>query len=158
MKLTFEKILIPEAVLAEILRGKEFGSSDIPEIERAMDANWIRLTRVERGRRKNFMSRSNNLGEGESEAIALMLQIKSKKERADWLLMDDEVPAKTARSLGLTVRPVSYLPIYWAQKGYLSSLEAVNFLDDLVRTGYRLSPRDYITIKDIISTKRTLIK
>jgi predicted nucleic acid-binding protein len=148
---TFEMIFIPEAVLAEILRGKTSGALDVPEIEKAIDANWIRLRKVERGRRKNFMRESSNLGKRESEAIALMLQLRNRKERIDWLLMDDEIATKTALSVGMTVRPVSFLPIYWRRKGDLSALDAINALDDLVRTGYRLASREYIAIKDSIS-------
>ena len=63
----------------------------------------------------------------EKEAIVLM-----RKEKADWLLMDDQIASVTARSMGLVVRPVVYLLIYWSKKKMMKVSRAQNLLDDLV--------------------------
>ena len=71
----------------------------------------------------------------------------------DWLLMDDEIAGKTARSLGLSVRAASYLPIYWTNRQKIEPLKALKLLDDLVGSGYRLSSKDYVVIKNLILEK-----
>jgi len=88
-----------------------------------------------------------NLGNGEREAITLALK---ERNKIDWLLMDDEVAGKTARILGLQVRAISFLPIYWAGKRMTEPQKSLQMLDDLVRSGYRLRTSDYVAIKQII--------
>ncbi|MHB8567603.1 MAG: hypothetical protein ACYC7D_13515 [Nitrososphaerales archaeon] len=60
MHRTFELILIPEAVYKEILRGKDFGSSDVPVIEIAIAKGWIEIRKQSARRTSSF----ENLGEG----------------------------------------------------------------------------------------------
>lgn len=127
----FEEILIPEAVHEEILKGKEFGSPDIPVIERAITDGWIKISKT-----RSKLELPEVLGVGERQAITLATH-----QRESWLLMDDELTSRTAQSMGLSVRVVSYLPIYWARKGVMKSSEALEMLDDLTREGYRLSSR-----------------
>jgi len=136
----FEEIHIPEAVYKEILKGREIRSPDMPVIERAIEEGWIKVRKVEQKERL-----PENLGGGEKEAITLM-----QKERLEWLLMDDKVASTTAKLLGLTVRPVVYLLVYWTVKGITNAPQALEMLDNLVKVGYRLSSEDYITIKDLI--------
>lgn len=146
MRETFEQIIIPQAVLDEILKGKHLGSPDVPEIEKAIDDGWIKVVKSKKVIRNPPLS--DNLGEGEKECISLAMQEAGRK--IDWLLMDDEIAAKTARSMGLPVRSTSYLPIYWAKKGDVKASKVLEMLDDLVRVGYRLGTKDYVAIKDII--------
>lgn len=143
MKDTFENIFIPEAVHEEIMKGKEFGSADVPVIESAINDSWIRISKI----RSTDADLPAILGAGEKQAIVLAIQ---KRREVDWLLMDDEIAAKTARSMGLSVRPASYLPIYWARKGAIKPLGALQMLDDLVQEGYGLNTRDYVVIKEQI--------
>ena len=145
LKGSFEQILIPQAVLDEILKGRDLGTSDVREIEKAIEEGWFKVMKVKQGRTPVL---PENLGEGEKEAIFLMMTLEG--EKIDWLLMDDEIAAKTARSMGLEVRPVSYMPIYWTKRREVKMSEGIKMLDDLVRVGYRLSAKDYVAIKDMI--------
>lgn len=147
MKETFEEILIPGAVYNEILRGREFASPEFPVIEEAVKDGWVKIVQLKRAKLGD--SQVVNLGVGEKEAIALVLRQQRSSEK-NWLIMDDELASKTARSFGLNVRAVSYLPIYWTKEGIVKSAEAVELLDNLVKEGYRLSPRDYVAIKELI--------
>ncbi len=141
MKETFEEVHISESVYKEILKGGEIRSPDVPVIERAVQEGWIKVRKV-----KLNLQLPANLGEGEREAIALM-----EKEKLDWLLMDDKVASTTARLMGLIVRPVIYLLIYWTRKNVVTPLQALEMLDDIIKAGYRLSSGDYIAVKDLVT-------
>ena len=143
MKETFQEIRIPSAVHAEIMRGKEIGSPDVPVIQEAIREGWIVVVKL----RIASKSLPEELGDGEKEAISLTQKLGRK---ADWLLMDDELAAESARSLGLVVRPASYLPIFWTKGGDMTVSEALEMLDELVQGGYRLSSKDYMEIRNII--------
>ena len=95
LKKTFDEIRIPGAVHEEILKGKNFGSSDVPVIEKSIEQGWIKVVKT-----KAKGDLPNNLGAGEREAITLAFKWRNK---FDWLLIDDEIAAKTARYLGLPV-------------------------------------------------------
>lgn len=136
----FEEILVPEAVHAEILAGKEIQSPDVPVILGAISKGWIKITRG-----INASGLPGNLGAGEKEAICLMIQV-----RADWLLMDDQVASTTARLLGLPVRSLSFLIVYLVAKRLIKASEGTMLLDDLVDSGYYLGPSDYLWIKKLL--------
>lgn len=140
MKQTFETIYIPKAVYKEILKGREIQSPDIPIIERAVSEGWIKVLEVE-----IQPPLPENLGKGEKEAIALTEQIK-----LNWLLLDDRVASIAAKLRGIRVRSITYLILYWKQKGVINQSQAIQLLDDLVKSGYYLSLRDYITVKELI--------
>ncbi len=112
---TFDEIRIPGAVREEITEGKNFGSTDVPVIENAIGLGWIKVVKIKAKR-----DVPANLGSGEREAITLALK---ERRKIDWLLMDDEVAGKTARFLGLPVRAISFLPIYWAGEAYDGTAE-----------------------------------
>ncbi len=140
MRNTFEEIVVPKAVYEEILKGKEIGSPEVPVIEKAIREGWIRVKKTRPN--KNL---PDNLGRGEKEAMTLM-----QNEPADWLLMDDLLASTTARLMSIEVRPAVYLLIYWTKKGATTKDEAVEMLDELVGTGYRLSSKDYLAIKELV--------
>jgi predicted nucleic acid-binding protein len=145
MQETFQKILIPEAVHREILRGKEIGSSDVTIIEDAIEQGWIEIRKI-----KTERGLPDNLGEGEKEAISLM---KREKEKIDWLLMDDEIASRTARLAGLKVHPAVYLLMYRRKKGLTEPSQSLMMLDDLVKSGYRLSSKDYLAVRNLIVSR-----
>jgi predicted nucleic acid-binding protein len=137
MKQTFDKILIPEAVYREILKGREIGSPDVSVVEGEIAKGWIKVRKV-----KSQLRLPNNLGRGEKEAISLM-----RETGADWLLIDDRIASTTARLIGMKVRSTVYLLIFWKKKGVIDQDEALELLDSLIGVGYHLSSRDYISIK-----------
>lgn len=113
-------------------------------VEDAIFDGWIKVVKV-----KAIPRLPENLGKGEKEAIALMEQLK-----VDWLLLDDQVASITARLRGLRVRSITYLLIYWKRKGKISQAQATKLLDDLVKSGYYLSSKDYVNIKELITSTK----
>lgn len=124
------------------MRGREIQSPAVPVIEEAIGKGWVKVVKAETQPRL-----PENLGQGEKEAIALMEQMDM-----DWLLSDDRVASTTARIRGLRARSIAYLLIYWKRKGIISQARAIELLDDLIETGYYLSSRDYVTIKELIAS------
>lgn len=141
-KETFQEVYIPQAVYNEILKGGEIQSPDVPFVERAISDGWIKVVKV-----KALPKLPNNLGQGEKEAIALREQLKT-----DWLLVDDRVASTTARLRGLPVRSIAYLLIYWKRKGKINQAEATKLLDELIKSGYYLSSKDYVNIKETLTS------
>jgi len=136
---TFDEVLIPAAVHAEILRGGEIRSPDIPVIENAISRGWVRVGRAD------VSDLPDNLGLGEREAITMMTVVKF-----GWLLMDDRVASTTARLLGLPVRSLAYLIIHAVSVKKIGSEEGLGLLDELVESGYYLGSRDYIKIRNMV--------
>lgn len=148
MKATFEELLIPEAVHQEILRGREKSRSDVPIIITAIEEGWIKVRKDV----KILEPLQNYLGEGEKEAINLML-----KERLDWLLIDDKLALNIALAMGLNARYSVYLLPFWIRRGMLGSSKALELLDQLVETGYYLRPTDYMSVRKLIGTNSSTI-
>jgi len=67
--------------------------------------------------------------------------------------MDDLVASRTAKLMGIEVRPVVYLLIYWTRISVVGERRAIELLDELVNTGYRLSAKDYLAIKEMIFSR-----
>jgi len=147
LKETFREIHIPQAVYNEILKGEEIQSPDVPLIKKAISDGWIKVVKV-----KAVPKLPNNLGQGEKEAIALTEQSKT-----DWQLIDDRLASTTARLRGLPARSIVYLLIYWKKKGEINQDQAVKLLDDLVKSGYYLGTRDYVNIKEMLSSNTQAI-
>lgn len=136
---TFDEVVIPAAVHAEILRGEEIRSPDVPVIENAISRGWVRVEKVESS------DLPDNLGRGEREAISLMTNLK-----ADWLLMDDRVASTTARLLGLPARSLAYLITHTVELGTIGGHAGLGLLDELVESGYYLGSRDYLEIRKAV--------
>ena len=137
---TFEEIRIPQAVHAEILRGKGIQSPDVPVILSAISGGWMKVVPT-----TVAPSLPENLGAGEREAITLMM-----RTEADWLLMDDQVASTTARLLGVPVRSLTYLIVHLVATGLIGAGEGDRLLDDLVDSGYYLGSKDYIKITKLL--------
>jgi predicted nucleic acid-binding protein len=135
----FDEVLIPAAVHAEILRGEDIRSPDVPVIENAISRGWVRVEKVD------VSDLPDNLGRGEREAISLMIAMK-----ADQLLMDDRVASTTARLLGLPVRSLAYVIINTVALGRIGSQEGLVLLDELVESGYYLASKDYLEIRKLL--------
>ncbi|MCD6264756.1 MAG: DUF3368 domain-containing protein [Deltaproteobacteria bacterium] len=92
LKEYFQAITIPEAVYKEcVVEGK-----DREEVQLIKNASWIRVLRVED--RKLVKLLRSSLDDGESEAIALSLEI-----GADLVLLDDSDARGKARLFGLEI-------------------------------------------------------
>lgn len=86
----FDEIIIPPAVDAEIRALEQFGK-DLSEYE---TAEWIKISAP--ANLQKVKTLQTNLDEGESQAIALALEI-----NCDLLLMDERIGTNIARQEGL---------------------------------------------------------
>ncbi len=141
MKDTFEEILIPEAIFQKILRGKSKSRGHDVPLMTGIDESWIKVRKGVRA----VEPLPNYLGEGEKQAINLML-----RDRSDWLVMDDKLAINVARMMGLNARYSIYLLLFWVKRSMLSKSKAIEMLDQLVQTGYYLRSADYLAVRGLI--------
>ena len=109
----FREILIPEAVLAELRVGEELPGSHI--VRGALKDGWIKIENVKETGISKAMQR--DLDKGESEAIALAIQV-----NADWILMDERDGRKAARSVQLKTVGILGVLLKARREGSLESL------------------------------------
>jgi len=95
--------------------------------------SFMRVTRLRDD--ELFNSLSMLLDPGESEAIALA------KELNLAIIVDEKKGRKIAKGIGLRVIGLLGLVYLNVKKGFLSRDEAVNFLDDAITHGYRISQK-----------------
>ena len=114
----FSAVLVPPAVVRETASG-----SALPD--------WI----TERAPIQPIGSRilAVSLGPGESEAIALSLEV-----GARWLILDDRPARRLAQALGLPVIGTLGVLLAAKRRGFLSTVRAP--VDALAWVGFRMSP------------------
>ncbi|MFM6189358.1 DUF3368 domain-containing protein [Planktothrix sp.] len=126
----FGQILIPNAVLHELKFDEQRPGSQA--IREAIVAGWIQIREVTNQPLSQLLKQT--LDQGESEAIALAIELK-----ANWLLIDEREGRKVAKSLGLKVTGILGVLLRAKQAGELDSLPAV--IDQLInKAGFRISP------------------
>ena len=118
----FPKIIIPLAVYEEITVKK---SLVLPE--------FITVQQPKKCETLNTLKLVLDLGE--SEAIALALELESK------LIIDEKKGRKIAMRQGLEIIGLLGIVYLNIKKGFLSRDEAKNFLDDALAHGYRISQK-----------------
>lgn len=109
----FETVYIPPAVDAEF--GKQF--------------EWLKVERLASLRLSGLLNAT--LGKGESEAIALAVQLDS------LLLTDDKQARGAAEQLGLHVKGVIGVLIAAKQTGFIAGIKPL--IDGLEANGFRIS-------------------
>lgn len=104
----FKKVIIPELVYREILKGKEKGFSDVPII---LDLIKNRKITIKKIKDKSLIKKVNqfNAQRGEAEVIALYWQ-----EKADLIATDDDNIRKKKALLNIEVigTPAIILKLY----------------------------------------------
>ena len=118
----FPKIIIPFAVCEEISVKK---SIDLPA--------FISVQEVRESEKLETLKKLLDLGE--SEAIALALELKSK------LIIDEKKGRKIAMNQGLEIIGLLGIVYLNIKKGFISKEEAENFLGDALVHGYRISEK-----------------
>jgi predicted nucleic acid-binding protein len=121
LRLLFSEIVIPPAVVRETAV-----SVVLPPwiIERALSQPiGPRILRA-------------SLGAGESEAISLALELSAR-----WVILDDRPARRLAQSLSLSVIGTLGVLLAAKRKGLLPAVQPC--LDDLVATGFRITPELY---------------
>jgi len=118
----FPKIIIPFAVYEEISVKK---SIDLPV--------FISVQEVMPSEKLETLKKLLDLGE--SEAIALALELKSK------LIIDEKKGRKIAMNQGLEIIGLLGIVYLNIKKGFISKEEAESFLGDALVHGYRISEK-----------------
>lgn len=111
----FGKVVVPPAVQ------REFGE-ELPE--------WITVKAPEN--KPLVQALLESLGDGESEAIALAIEL-----NADFLILDDLKARKIARKLGLRVIGTAGLLLLAKKRGVINEVKPL--LMELVEKGFRIS-------------------
>lgn len=127
----FKRVFIPEAVWQEVVESGEVE----PGAEAVQNAAWVEVMEV--GNKNLVKALQEFVDSGESEAIALALEIK-----ADLILMDEKEARVLARKYGLNVMG-TVGNLVWAKKaGRIKTLKDI--LDDLITLGnFRISNAIY---------------
>jgi uncharacterized protein len=132
----FGEVLIQSAVLAELKVDLSYPGTDL--IRQALQDNWLRLVEITNASVACALRRE--LDQGESEAIALALQL-----GLNTVLMDEHAGRAVARIMGLT--PIGVLGVLLRTKlsGNIASLE--DLLTDLQKkAGFYISADLMLTI------------
>ncbi len=126
----FGQIQIPPAVLTELRVEEALPGSE--EIREALAIGWLQVQEVNNQSLVQLLKR--DLDQGESEAIALALQLS-----ADWTLLDEREGRRIAHRLGLRVTGVLGIILRARRAGKLSSLlQVINQLRE--QAGFRIAP------------------
>lgn len=112
-------IIIPQAVYQELTSAGD----TIPGATEVQTFNWIQVQQVTN--RTLVNSLLNQLHQGESEAIALAIEL-----QADWLLIDEELGRKVAANNQLKFIGILGVLIEAKQRGLIPSVKSV--LDNLI--------------------------
>lgn len=126
----YGQIVIPSAVHDELALGSDRPGAKALAI--ALEAGWVS---VQPATYPDVVSEiARHLDRGEAEAIALAEQRSTR-----FLLIDDAKGRRIARQRGVRVAGVAGMLLAAKSQGVLGAVGPV--LDELSRTGYRLSPR-----------------
>ena len=109
----FDRVLVPEAVVTELARGKAQGVR-VPNLT---DYPWIEIRQIER---RSVSERVDSLGAGEREAILLALD-----GYADWVIIDDLDARHQAEICGLQVIGTVGLLASARQKDMIASVAPI---------------------------------
>jgi predicted nucleic acid-binding protein len=121
----FEQVAIPQAVADEVQK-------TLPEIP-----SWIHVHTLSRPIPPAIARRS--LGAGESEAMAVALEL-----RIPRVILDDLTARTFGRALGLEVVGTGAVLYLAKMRGLVPAVRPL--LDALLATGFRLSPKVYLTL------------
>ena len=116
----FPKIIIPSAVYDEISVKRVIELPAFISVQKAQDTDVLK-------------SLKQLLDLGESEAIALALELESK------LIIDEKKGRKIAMRQGLEIIGLLGIVYLNIKKGFISKEEAKGFLDEALNHGYRIS-------------------
>ena len=133
----YQQIVIPQAVYQELTR---YGET-IPGAIEVQTLPWIQRQTV--ADRTLVTSLSYQLHEGESEAIALAIEL-----NADWLLIDEQLGRKVASERGLRLAGIIGTLIEAKRRGFISAVKP--YLDDLItRADFWVSQALYARVLQI---------
>ncbi len=138
LRALFSRIAIPQAVFdGVVVRGK--GRAGADETQQAL-GDWIEVWDAQNEAMvRGFLTK---LGRGESEAIALALEVE-----ADLVLLDDYKARTTAEFMGLNITGTVGVLNEAYRRGFIAELKRI--LDELIDKGVRLSDKVYSEVLEI---------
>lgn len=153
IKNVYGKIWIPEAVFHEtVTQGKILKITDASIIEEAV-GKWILKEKIssETDSKYAFLNENNKIGLGEKQALRLCKQL-----NADIFIADDKEARRVSRILKIKSIGTCGILVQAHRKGLISTNEAEQILDDLIKAKFRIDPTVYRSIiKKLRKTKTT---
>ena len=137
------ELIVPREVVHEVVeRGKNYADSIF--IRDLIEKGVIKVADVKNEIFEAFLARKSlnekSLHKGEVEVLFLA-------KKLNGIAVIDEKPARAVgKILGIEVRGSVYLLMLLFKKGLMSKKEVVNAFKSMVKTGYRLSSRDFAII------------
>jgi predicted nucleic acid-binding protein len=151
LKDVFEKVIIPEAVFDEaVTQGKALLVSDASIIDEAV-GTWIIKEHVkpEADKEFRFLDTNLRLGSGEREALKLCKQL-----NAEYFIVDDKEARRVSRILNIKPLGTCGVIVQACRRGSITNEEALQILDELVKSGFRLSPTVYRRVMDELGSSQ----
>lgn len=153
IKNVYDQIRIPEAVFNEtVTQGKILKIIDASIIEEAI-GKWILKERVnsETDSKYTFLDENNRIGLGEKQALKLCKQLD-----ADIFIVDDKAARRVSRILKIKPIGTCGILVQAHRKGLISTNEAEQVLDDLIKAKFRVDSTVYrLIVKGLRKTKTT---
>lgn len=135
----YQKIIIPQAVYRELTAVK----NPVPGTKEVQTLDWIEVKQVVNLSLVNFLRQQQLLDAGESEAIALAIELK-----ADFLLIDERKGRQEAINQGINITGLLGVLIEAKIKQLIPSVKPL--LDDLIIiANFRVSEQLYQQILQI---------
>ncbi len=125
LKKLYERVVIPPAVQAEVIRGGR-GKVGTAELEQA---NWIEVVALKDLQRADLLS---DLDRGEAEVIALAQELS-----ADLVIIDERLARRHAKRLGLRLTGTLGVLLKAKEMGFVARVKP--FIEQLERNGIRLA-------------------
>ena len=143
--------ILPKSVFEELTQRAPIPRPESPVINDLVERGILKVqTPRDHANVTRHMTLANDnlstpLHRAESEALALA------KELGAVVLSDDKAARTVARMVGLELHGTGYLLGRMSTEGHLSKQQAVNALQDMRRSGWRLSEEDYRNVIEYLS-------
>lgn len=155
IKNVYGQIWIPEAVFNEtVTQGKILKITDASIIQQAV-GKWILKERIssETDLKYAFLDENNKIGLGENQALKLCKQL-----NADIFVVDDKEARRVSRILEIKPIGTCGILVQAHRKSLISTNEAEQVLDNLIRAKFRIDSTLYSSIIKKLRKTRTTQK
>jgi len=135
IKDVYGRVWIPEAVFYEVVtQGKALGIPEASIVEEAVN-QWIfkEEIRPEIAYEYGFLDENERIGPGERQALKLCKQL-----NADLFIADDKEARRVAGILKIKTLGTCGILIQACKQGLVSSEDAEEILNDLIKAGFRI--------------------
>lgn len=140
LKKCFGKIIIPRRVYDEIAIKEDAIETIV--LKKAIEEKWIFVEDI----KINKFLKTQNIGEGEKEAISLAAAKKS------ILLIDDDIVKEYASLLGVEAHGSFYVLYLACELKVINKDEAKEILDRMVKEGFYVSTELYSRFFDLLGS------